>query len=206
MSLIFPKAAQVFHPDKTPQEGALLLCPTPLDPQPASSLVQARLPHHSLEDLDPAMPPYHHHLAVRQGDTELSLPHQEAPRQGLDQASPRLLLHPQIAADRPYHQLQEEGPRFPTTDRRHPQPPGVVIGHLCPATCPHLPPLSTPNLLPLFLPPHPLVLQLEVVHHLSHLDDQGLLLYRPARLEGTTTTHLVCPKGTARSTGADMFL
>ncbi len=199
-SLIFPRAGQISHPDKTLQEAHRLLYPTRLDHTRASSLVGAHLHHRSLEDPGPARLPDLHLLVFHQGGTDLSLPHQEAPRQGQDQDSLHLLLHPQTAADHPYRLLLEGGLHFLTTDPHPLQLLWEVIGHLCPAMCPLLHPLSTPNL-PLFLPPLPLVPQLVGVRPLSRRADRALLLSHPARLEGTTTASLVCPKGTAHSTG-----
>lgn len=200
--LIFPRAGQISHLDKTLQEAPRLLYPTHLDQTRASSLVGAHLHHRSLEDPGLARLPDLHLLVFHQGGTDLSLPHQEAPQLDQDQDSLHLLLHPQTAADLPYHRLLEGGLPFLTTDPHHHQLLWEVIGHLCPATCPLLlPPLSTPNLLPLSLPLLPLVPQLVGVRPLSRRADRALLLSHPPRPEGTTTASLVCPKGTAHSTG-----
>lgn len=192
--LIFPRAAQVFHPGKTLQEVLLLLCPTHLDL--LSHLVGAQLHHHSLQDPGQAMPLYHQ--AFRQEGTDLSLRHQEAPHQALDQAS-LPLLHPQTAVDLPYLLLQEGGPHFLMTDRRRHPPLWEVTGHPCRVTCPLLPLHSTPNLLPLLLLHHPLVPHLVGAHLLFHQDVQDLLPYLPPQQEAMTP-HLVFPKETARST------
>lgn len=199
-SPISPRDGRVSPPDKTLQEDLHLLYPTHLGQTRASSLVGAHRRRH-LEDRDPAQPQLHL-LVFLQGGTDLSLHHQEVHLVvGQDQDSSHLLLHPQTTADLHFHPLLEGGLLFPTTDLRH--HPWEVIVLLCPAMCLLLLPLSTPNLLPLFLPPLPLGPHLAVAEAppLSRQVDRALLPFHPSQLEVTTTAPLVCPRGTARSTG-----
>lgn len=193
MSLIFRGAGPI--PDKTLQPPHLPY-PTHLDQTRTSTLVGAHLHHHSLEDTGPALLPHLHLLVFHQGGTDLSLLCLEAPRLGKDQDFLHLLIHHQTAADHPFPPLLEGGLHFLTTDPHHHQLLWEVIGHLCPAMFPLLLPLSTPN-----HPPLPLGLQLVGVRPLSRRADRALHLSHPPRLEETTTTSLVCPKGTAHSTG-----
>lgn len=202
--LIFPRAAQVFHPGKTLQEVLLLPYPTHLDLLSPSRLVGAHLHHHSPQDQGRAMDLHLDHQAFHQGGTALFLRHQEVPHQALDQASPRLLLHLQIAADLPYRLLQEGGPLFLMIDRHH-HLPLEDTGHPYHVTCHLLLLQSTPNLLRLLLLPHLLVPHLVGAHLLFRQDVQGLLPYLPPQ-EEVMTPHLVYPKETARSTGTDKVL
>lgn len=194
--LIFPRAAQVSHQDKTLQE-APLLCPTHHDQSRTSHLVEAHRHHHFLEDPDPVMLLQLHLLVFHQGGMDLSLRHQEAPHLDHDQACLGLPLHPPTAADLLYRQHLEGGPHFLMTGLHLHL--WVVIDHLCPVIFPLLLLLSTPNHLHLSLPP--LVLLLVEGHHLSHQADRAPLLSRPAQLEGMITALLVYPKGTAHLTG-----
>lgn len=198
--LIFQRAGQISHPDKTLLEAPLPLYPTHLDQTRASTLVGAHLCRHFLEDPGPAHLPDLHLLVFHQGGTDFFLPHQEAPQLGQDQDSLHPLLHLQTTADLPYHPLREGGLRFLTTDPLLHQLLWEVIGHQCPAMCLLLLLLSTPSLPPLSLPPLPLVPQLGGVHPLSRRADRAPLLSHPPQLEGKTTVLLVCLKGTCHST------
>lgn len=194
MPPIFPRAALIFHPDKTLQEEPLPLYQTHLDQTRTSSLVGVHL--RSLQHPDLALPVHHFLLVYPQRGTDPYLLRQETPHLGLDQVYLHPFLRPRTAADLPYLQLQEEDLRFLMNGPRHRQLPLEAIGHLCPATCPRLPPPLTPSHLPLLTVP-----QSVGVHHLCHRDDQALHPSHPARqLEGKTTAHLAYPRGTAPST------
>lgn len=212
--LIFPRADPISHPDRTLQEAPLPRYPTHLDQTKVSTLVGGHLLRHSLEDPGPARLLDLHLLVFHQDGTDLSLPHQEAPQLGQEQASLHLLIHPQTTADHPYRPLLGGGLHFLMTGPHRHQLLLEVIGHPCPVMCPLFLPLSTLNPL-LSLPPLPLGPQLEGGHPLSHRVDRAPLLSHPPQLEGMTTAPRDCPRGTAHSTamaqlhltvGQDLFL
>lgn len=203
--LIFQRAGPISHPDKTLQEAPLPRYPTHHDQTKVSTLAGGRLLRRSPEDPGPARLLDLHLLVFHQDGTDLSLPHQEAPQLGRDQASLHLLIHPQTTADHPYRPLLGGGLRFPMTGPHRHQLLGEVIDHPCPVMCPLFLPLSTPNL-PLSLPPLPLGPQLEGGRPLSHQVDRAPHLSHTPQLEGTTTAPHVCPRGTAHSTGTNEVL
>lgn len=193
--LIFQRVGHL--PDKTTTALPHLPYPTHLDPTRASSLVVAHL-NHPFREGGPAL--ILHLPAFHLGGTDLYLPHLEVLDR--DQVFPHLPIHLQAAAGPLFPPLQEGDLRSLTTDPHHHRLPPAVIGHLCPVICLLLHPPSTPNHLP------PLLLGRHLVggHLLSHQADQALRLFRPRRLEVTTTVPLVCPKGTAHSTQSTSFI